>query len=169
MAKRKASRIAAASPEASYNCETIRTIIIRATDLLSARDGLLLKDDLNERSIAHKLAHYLEDGFPGWDVDCEYNRNHDDAKTLPLKRRDVPNDDLHARTVFPDVIVHRRNTDSNLLVIEIKKSTNAESSDWDKQKLKAFRGTLKYRFAVFLRLATGSNSAGKDPEIEFIN
>lgn len=42
----------------------------------------LLRFNVNERSISHKLAIYLEPYFSGWDVDCEYNRNHDDPKLL---------------------------------------------------------------------------------------
>ena len=39
---------------------------------------------MNERSIAHKFATYLEDEFQGWDVDCEYNRNLEKQKRLKL-------------------------------------------------------------------------------------
>ncbi len=116
---------------------------------------------MNERSIAHKLTNYLQAEFLGWEVDCEHNRNHDNPKTLPLQRKKVSNDDLHACTVFPNIIVRHRNTDSNLLVIEIKKSTNTSSASWDKQKLSAFKKVLGYKFAIFLRLETGSNSSGR--------
>ena len=45
-------------------------------------DGYLLENDVNERSITHKFAVYLENEFSEWDVDCEYNRNGIDKKTL---------------------------------------------------------------------------------------
>ncbi len=167
MKKGKHSAGAPTALENSYNCEAMRTIISRAVDELRARDSLLLEYDVNERSIAHKLTNYLQAEFLGWEVDCEHNRNHDNPKTLPLQRKKVSNDDLHACTVFPDIIVHHRNTDSNLLVIKIKKSTNTSSARWDKQKLSAFKKVLGYKFAVFLRLETGSNSSGRTCQIEF--
>jgi len=46
-----------------------------ATELLIRKDAHLLKIDVNERSITHRLALHLQDAFKGWDVDCEYNRN----------------------------------------------------------------------------------------------
>ncbi len=93
---------------------------------LLERDAYLLRHNLNERSISHRLASHLQRRLEGWDVDCEDNRNHDDPKTLPLPRETVDSDDTEARTVFPDIIVHRRGSDENLLVIELKKSTNPE-------------------------------------------
>lgn len=60
-------------------------------------------------------------------------------------------------TVFPDVVVHRRGTNAqNLVVIEAKKSTNADDGEWDKTKLRAFRDPeqLGYSVTVFLWLET---------------
>ena len=49
--------------------------------------------------------------FQWADLDCEYNRNMDDPKML--------NDD---RRFIPDLIIHRRRSnENNLLVIEFKK------------------------------------------------
>ena len=44
-----------------------------ALNKLFERDAELLQNDVNERSITHKFAEYLESEFPGWDVDWEYN------------------------------------------------------------------------------------------------
>jgi hypothetical protein len=46
------------------------------------RDRALLIYDVNERSVTHRLAGYVQTQFRGWDVDCEYNRNYDDPKRL---------------------------------------------------------------------------------------
>lgn len=40
---------------------------------LYVRDNYLLENDAHERSITHKLAEYLQQLFPDYDVDCEYN------------------------------------------------------------------------------------------------
>ena len=84
---------------------------------------------------------YLQDEFDGWDVDCEYNRGHqspDQVKRLQPYIDPIQADDTDAKTVFPDIIIHYRETTDNLLVIEVKKSTNPESDERDEQKLQAF-------------------------------
>jgi hypothetical protein len=86
-----------------------------------------------------QLAGYLEPFFGGWNVDCEYNRNHDDPKRLEIPGRNVRLDDTQARTIFPDIIVHERGTDKNPLVIEMKKTTSKESDNFDLHELRAFR------------------------------
>ncbi len=37
-------------------------------------DYFLVKNDVHERAMTHKLAEYLQLQFPDYDVDCEYNR-----------------------------------------------------------------------------------------------
>jgi len=138
----------------SYMKKRIEKALFAALDLLLRADGDILEIDINERTILHRLANYLEPHFPGWNVDCEYNRNHDDPKRLDIQRRDVRSDDTQATTVFPDIIVHKRGTNKNLLVIEIKKTTSREHDNYDLGKLRAFRQQLGYRFAVFVKLKT---------------
>lgn len=136
----------------------IERCVQAALDMLFDRDAEILRNDVNERTITHKLAEYLEPEFPGWNVDCEYNRNHDQTKTLKSLRGDVaPIDDADGISVFPDIIVHKRMTDENLLVIEVKKSTSRKSPDFDKQKLLAFKQELNYQHALFLQVTTGKN------------
>src|SRR5438552_3902549 len=94
------------------------------TNLLQ-NDSLLLEHNASERSITHKLAEYLQKEFAGWNVDCEYNRNRGEIKRVPVPRDRVRGDDLESKTVFPDIIIHKRGTDRNLLVIEVKKSNGA--------------------------------------------
>jgi hypothetical protein len=139
-----------------------------ALKTLRARDLLLLQVDVNERSLTHKLAEYLEKEFHGYDVDCEYNRDHDQIKQLHLpSRRRVGIDDTRARTVFPDIIVHRRQSDQNFLVIEVKKTSDPNGKEFDLKKLNAYKTELEYTFAVFIKLGTGPSDAGTF-EIEFI-
>jgi RNA-splicing ligase RtcB len=135
--------------------------VIRAADSLLAHDAYLLTCDLNERSITHKFAEHLQREFPEWNVDCEYNRDRHDPKRLDLpSRHDINSDDLDAKTVFPDIIIHRRGTDENVVVIEVKKSTNTESNEWDMRKLAAFRDQLRYRVALFFSFRTGTTEVG---------
>lgn len=164
--------------------EEIRDKLYIALNQLSKNDLWLLHNNLNERTIAHKLAEYLQQIFPEYHVDCEYNRDveqHSGLKKVNiLKERyeaikdKVVNGLSIDVSVFPDIIIHRRGTNKfNLLVIELKKSTNTdnEARDFDIEKLHSFtdqseRNTLKYDFGVFLILETRQNQATQD---NFVN
>jgi hypothetical protein len=117
-------------------------------------DGQLLKLNASERSISHKLAEHLEKEFLDWDVDCEYNRRGERPKTLPrILFSDIKDDDQEAKTIFPDIIVHKRNQPDNLLVVEVKKSNSRESDDKDRTKLMAFtdpEGDYSYKVGLFI-------------------
>jgi hypothetical protein len=136
----------------------VRQRVEAALNKLRHQDPFLVEANTNERTISHKLAEYLQDEFPNWNVDCEYNRHGHDIKKL--RNVDVPNDDVgwnepEAKTIFPDIIVHERNTDkNNLLVIEVKKSSNAESRQFDKDKLTALtKDDYRYRFGLLLEIS----------------
>lgn len=131
--------------------------VVRALQSLLREDAHLLAANANERSITHKLAEYLQREFSEWHVDCEYNRDGHEPKRLNLPvRNDVSSDDTEARTVFPDVIVHHRDTDDNFLVLEAKKANNAEGEAEDREKLAAFQKELGYKVAVFVLFVTGT-------------
>jgi hypothetical protein len=121
----------------------------------------LLELDANERRITHKIAEHLQLVFRelGYDVDCEYNRDGYNTKKLWLRSRSVRNDDSEGDTVFPDIIVHRRGTRNNLVVIEAKKITNGDRSDLE--KLKAFKTQLGYKlcYRLIVNVGKGLNRA----------
>lgn len=75
-------------------------------------------------------------------------------------RHDISSDDLHAKTVFSDIIIHHRNTDDNFVVIEVKKSSSLEGDEWDMTKLAAFKRQLVYKIAMFVRFRTDSEDVG---------
>jgi hypothetical protein len=103
-------------------CRELEKIVLQALEMLYARDSFLLENDAAEWTIAHRLAVYLGEALPGWNVDCEYNRQGLDRK---VKRRAI------ATGVRPDIIVHHRGfvqKSHNLLAIELKKdATEADS------------------------------------------
>lgn len=134
--------------------EDMKRRIIAAIRALYKRDGDLLDVDANERSITHKLAEYLGAEFPSWHVDCEYNRRGSAVKRLSLGFDKLNPDDLEAKTVFPDIIVHHRQTDDNLLVIEMKKNGNDTTKD--EAKLEAFTGS-EYGYFLGLLLVLKEN------------
>jgi hypothetical protein len=126
-----------------------------ALNRLRVQDAFLIRANTNERTISHKLAEYLQAELPMLKVDCEYNRHGDEIKRLEVPNDNINWDDTEGRTVFPDILVHQRNNDNNnLLVIEVKKSTNTPNNEFDKNKLIAFTKTpYCYKFGLFLKIS----------------
>ena len=130
---------------------------------LIINDLNLLESDLNERTISSQLARYLQACFGEWHVDCEYNRNHDDPKRLKIYPQRILREEFYrdtlGRSVFPDIIVHRRGEESNFIVMEIKKTTSSVGKEFDIMKLREFKRQLGYQYALFLEIGT-RDSAG---------
>lgn len=188
--------------------------------LLLTKDSYLLANNLNERSITHKLAEHYQYLFPLWNVDCEYNRNLGDEKKILIdpklllsqmantlggnfytntnnkvlleeevftqeeirnleKQLRNPefglNEDLEIisfifkltngkvieKTIYPDIIVHKRGTSNNYIVIEAKKTTNTnkEARLFDIVKLLTLVKShdFDYKQGVFIDLPVGSD------------
>jgi hypothetical protein len=105
--------------------ESIVRKVHDALQLLLKKDIDLLYIDVAERTIAARLASYLQSLFPEWHVDVEYNRDGHNPKRIMLPyHQDFNPDNTANPTVSPDIIVHRRRTDENLLdIIGIKSNT----------------------------------------------
>jgi hypothetical protein len=131
-------------------------------DQLLVRDAHLLRHDVSERSITHKLGFYLQELFPEWDVDCEYNRNGHDPKTVALPRRDDP-EVLKSTSTFPDVIVHQRGSNErNLLVVEAKKQGCAlAAQEFDRLKVEAYARDLAYTAGILVTFGTGRAASNR--------
>lgn len=139
----------------------VQSWVNEAIGILLKRDLFMLQANVNERSITHKLAEYLQGQLPEWTVDIEYNRDGHESKTLNLPvKNDVQSNDVHARTVFPDIVVHHRNTNENLLVIEVKKSSNPEGGEWDQRKLAEYKRQLGYLHAASICFEVGGAAPG---------
>lgn len=135
----------------------ISAIVDQALDRLVAEQPALLDLEVTERALSHYLAQYVAALVPaGYDVDVEYNRHFANPKRLNLPPRQALDRELRATTVFPDILVHKRNTDAeNLLVLELKKP--GESLDYDELKLRAFRNELGYPHTAHVILGKGGN------------
>ncbi len=138
-------------------CMAVKEKIFRAFKCLLKHDRYLLDVKINERSLTHQLAVYLEQEFPEYNVDCEYNRDgHDSKKLLSFKiKKNITPDDTEGTTVYPDIIIHHRGTKDNFVVIEAKKTLNQNQDKNDKQKLKAYKQELNYLHAFFIRFPVG--------------
>lgn len=134
--------------------------VLSALEVLIDRERHLFEQGVNERSLTHKFACYLQQNFPDWNVDCEYNRDGHDPKELYLPELHPDPEDSDAQTVFPDVIVHRRGEHENLLVIEFKKNPNVNGRRTDLIKLRHYKGQLGYLHALFVGLGVRPNPTG---------
>lgn len=119
----------------------------------------LLDINVNERTITSKLAKYLEEYIPEFDVDCEYNRfenndTDDKVKRLGLPKDNINWDNTEAKPIVPDIIVHKRGSqEKNILVIEVKKSSSSIPEISDKNKLIAFtKDPYNYELGLFLKI-----------------
>lgn len=130
-----------------------------AVEQLYEKDAYLLHSnhELHEQTVSHRLAVYLENNLRkssifrknDFSVDCEYNKNGKKLKIVSCYS--CPNRDCFLlennsfekiKYVRPDIIVHKRgkNFPTNLLIVELKKETNRNTNekDRDKMKLSAF-------------------------------
>ncbi|MGC5328192.1 hypothetical protein [Brevibacillus sp. SYSU BS000544] len=155
---------------------TIFNRVNNAISKLFERDQYLLVNNLNERTIAHKFAVYLQEEFFDLNVDCEYNKNVDEddgskniyvvkveAERLrkSINKEIVIDEIIHSViSIYPDIVIHNRGeNNSNLLIIEIKKSTNLIDRYYDFKKLQCYtdntpHNKLKYQYGLFIEFET---------------
>jgi hypothetical protein len=149
------SRRRGGAPQKNEDLMDVRERVRRAFLQVIKNDAHLLTVDANERSITHRLGIYLQEVFPDYHVDCEYNRNGPEDKRLSKFEKPSSTNDRDGRTVFPDIIIHLRGTDQNMVVIEAKKSSNKQTCaggdcTCDRCKLQTYQSELGYEFAFFV-------------------
>lgn len=161
--------------------EEIKNVVQQSISDLYTHDLILLKNDVCERSITHRLAIHVERRICELDdidvsrlkVDCEYNRNVTGGLAAP-KSLIIESEDQHKKanefgrqseealevSSYPDIIVHHRgHNDYNLLVIEVKKKSSRVDDSHDIKKIKAFtkkdeHNKYGYSYGVFIKLDT---------------
>ena len=145
--------------EAAFGLHPAGAALLRAIRTFLDRDSYLLEVDANERSITSLIARYLSAELAGYDVDCEYNRDGVDPKKIGYLNLHPDEEDTDGRTVFPDIIAHRRGSKKyNFLVVEMKKSTNLTPRDVDFAKLAGYKRELGYTHAIFVELMAGGQA-----------
>ncbi len=104
--------------------DTIMERLILALEILYKKDAFLIKNDVDECSVTHKLADYLQMLIPKYNVDCEYNR---------VGVSGDPKRDAEGGIIRPDIIIHTRGIQkNNRCVIEVKKETNNDKEGYEK-------------------------------------
>jgi hypothetical protein len=122
--------------------------VVAALKDLYAREAFLFEHDLGERALTHRLAVHLERQFPGFDVDCEFDRLGD--RTLQLPRGSIVSTDDHlGKSIYPDIVVHQREVSNTLLAIEVRKAGNHQPLEHDRHKLRALTDPLVW-FAYWI-------------------
>lgn len=156
------------------NIEVIQLVKNALSHFLNSSDTWLLKNDLSEQSISHRIALHLDRLFPEYNIDCEYNgdvERENNKKAITILKEDLKEfgllkdtevseleKELTNRAVFPDIIIHERGSnDYNLCIIEVKKSTSTVNFNYDFIKLKSYTSnkhdnTLKYQLGIFLEV-----------------
>jgi hypothetical protein len=120
-----------------------------------AAETYLLERDLGERTLTHRLAVYVEKQFPSWQVDCNYDRLGERMLRMP-RGTIISTDDHLGKSVYPDIVVHRREIPNNLLAIEVRKAANHQPVEHDQHKLAALTDPhvwFAYWIGVLLTLA----------------
>ena len=125
-----------------------------ALSRMISEDKYLLEHNLGERCLAYQFAVHLAASFSDWDVDCEYNRNGDRLKEIPLSDQCR---ELLRKTdrVVPDIIVHKRGPQGpNLLAIEIKRD-GQPGEECDLAKLRGYISVIGYSYGFYVCFKTG--------------
>ena len=102
---------------------------------------------------------HLQVYLQNWEIDCEFNRDGVEPKKLGHLELYPDSEDEEAKTVFPDVIAHRRGTKQNFLVLEFKKSTSHVDREIDRRKLLGYKSQLGYTHALFIEVGTGGQAS----------
>jgi hypothetical protein len=136
--------------------------VVGALGEFYARETHLLENDLGERTLTHRLAVYLEAPFRGWEVDCDYNRLGERTLLLP-KGSIVSTDDHLGKSIFPDIVAHRRRVPENLLAIDVRKAANHQPPEHDRHKLRALTDPHRwFAYGLGVYLVLGKKSVVSD-------
>ena len=123
-----------------------KRIIIRTLEKFLKEDSYLSDVNANERSQTHKIAEYLQQILPEYNVDCEYNKNLRQEKTLNFfeivnKIKDFLEDDSSSN----ELAGHERTTVLKLLEMITPENIIAdESSSLQTQDSSNYVGYLTF-------------------------
>lgn len=151
--------------------QDIEKILDHSIKELYKKDAVLLrgKYNIHERTVCHRLAIYIENNLTEeYDVDVEYNRmrtkyGDDEIGEAIGKTLNWEGSDEGSSFVYPDIIIHKRDTDQNIVDIEVKMAWKSGLKKFDYEKINLFIKQLNYRFGVYVELSENP----KETKIEF--
>jgi len=102
-----------------------------------------------------------KDQYPDHHVDHEYNKYRDEDKIIR------PTAEKSER---PDIIVHIRNNEENVLAIEIKTKKSSIKKDLEKlQHLTSQAGKYRYRYGIHIEFGCDQNNTALIQNVRSIN
>jgi hypothetical protein len=130
--------------------DEIKGKIRNALNTFYKNDSFLLENNLCERCLVHRIAVYLEnERFPGYFIDCEYNKSFFDKKSVPKIASNLNGN-------YIDIIITKRDDNyiHDLICFEIKKYDNYHKRNKDRENLEILtKGNLfwyDYGFYIIL-------------------
>ena len=119
------------------------------------------KDAVAERCMVFHIGWYMLEKikalerFEGFNIDCEYNRNFSHPKSMYKETYEGIRQKI--KDTYPDLIIHkRRSNDENLVVMEFKKGRAEKTArDQDIEKLIYFtnpENEYRYKYGFYLEL-----------------
>lgn len=139
-----------------FKCILIK--ICKAFYKLYMEDGSLFSKNngrgVAERCLVFRLAHYFQNCFKGYTVDCDYNSSFNNLSDRSGKQ--ILNSDGSATGRFIDIIVHKRNSSpsSDYVCFEVKKWNNKTTDGMDKDvnNLKILTSVYSYKYGFHIIL-----------------
>jgi hypothetical protein len=130
--------------------EALKLRFLVALEALVHNDRDLLELHAGERSIVGRLQIYVQGVFPSYHIDTEYNRAGVDPKRV---RRSAQCMEFAGTVlVVPDLVIHRRGTNSsNLLVVEVKRGASQSEVECDQEKLVAIKTAFRYEHSLLIK------------------
>ena len=143
-------------------------IFEKAKEKFLKEEKEIIEINVNERTLSARLMFHLQtlllenesyrETYKPYSVDCEYNRMNKDMKKI------IQEDNI-VNLIYPDIILHKRNSNDNLIAIEMKKicSNNNEAKNKDRIKLKALtnskgKNDFHYILGVYFEVDTTGNN-----------
>ena len=152
-------------------------IFEKAKEKFLKEEKEIIEINVNERTLSARLMFHLQtllledelyrEKYKTYSVDCEYNRiNEDKIKTLKrYENFEIDDNSDKIRKIFPDIILHKRKEEDNLIVIEMKKSTsnNIDCKEKDRERLKIMTNlndpnNFNYTLGVYFEVDTTGNN-----------
>lgn len=156
--------------------EKYELLLKRSFEKLLVNDYILLENNTHEVTISSLLARYINT-FMGnvpsiengnLNVDIEYNRMLDIkdyetkeqiSKAIYITSFESERQDLHKeirRNVRPDIIIHQRKTNNNILWLELKLNVDESECGFDMQKAWYAISQLQYKLGVSILVDTNT-------------
>ena len=136
--------------------EEIKGKIKQCLEMLYQKDSILFNWNnkcLCERCIVFRFAHYLQNTFSDYFVDCDFNGASVNGQPVGGKPITNPNDRAITNR-FVDIIIHKRTiqTNTDFICFEIKKWNNydKEAAEKDKNNLKVLTHEYGYNYGFYL-------------------